>query len=89
METVGIREFKENLGRYMKRVRTGERIIISDRKKEIAIILPFEKRDRDEKIFQLIQSGIAVWNGGKPRGLPGRIISRGKSVSEAVIEDRR
>ena len=89
METVGIRELKENLGRYMKMVRTGEKIVITDRKKEIAVIMPLGKKDEEEKIYQLIQSGIARWNGGKPEGMPVRINSRGKRVSDAVIEDRR
>ena len=89
METVGIRELKENLGRYMKMVRTGEKIVITDRKKEIAVIMPLGKKDEEEKIYQLIQSGIARWNGGKPKGMPVRTNSRGKRVSDAVIEDRR
>lgn len=89
MESIGIRELKENLSRYMKRVRTGEKIIVTDRKKEIAVIMPLEKKDKEEKIYQLIQRKIAFWNGGKPRGALSRITSKGKSVSDAVIEDRR
>ena len=89
METVGIRELKENLSRYMKKVKFGERIIVTDRKKEIAVIMPLEKESEEEKIFQLIQCGMARWSGGKPRGMSSRIASRGKSVSKAVIEDRR
>ena len=89
METIGIRELKENLSRYMKKVKSGERIIVTDRKKEIAVIMPLGKEAKGEKIFQLIQSGMACWSGGKPRGMPSRITSRGKSVSRAVIEDRR
>ena len=89
METIGIRELKDNLSRYMKRVKSGEKIIVTDRKKEIAIILPLEKKSKEEKIYQLIQRGVASWSGSKPEGMPGRIISRCKSVSDAVIEDRR
>ena len=90
METIGIREFKENLGRYMNRVRTGEKITITDRKKEIAVLIPIEKKDNEEKIYGLIKRGIASWNGGKkPKGMAVRAASRGKSVSAAVIEDRR
>ena len=89
METIGIRKLKENLSRYMKRVKTGERIIITDRNKEIAIILPLEKKPNEEKIYQLIQRGIASWSGGKPEGMPVRIVSKGDSVSGAVIENRR
>jgi prevent-host-death family protein len=89
METVGIRELKENLGRYMKKVRTGENIIITDRKKEIAVIMPLEKKPKEEKIYQLIRRGMVCWSGGKPGGMSARIVSKGKSVSSAVIEDRR
>jgi len=89
METIGKRELKDNLSRYMKRVKSGEKIIVTDRKKEIAIILPLEKKSKEEKIYQLIQRGVASWSGSKPEGMPGKIISRGKSVSDAVIEDRR
>jgi prevent-host-death family protein len=89
METIGIRELKENLSRYMKRVKTGERIIVTDRKKKIAIIMPLETNKTEEKICQMIQRGIASWSGSKPKGIPTRVVSRGKSVSDAVIEDRR
>jgi antitoxin (DNA-binding transcriptional repressor) of toxin-antitoxin stability system len=73
----------------MKKVKTGEKIVVTDRKKEIAIIMPLEKKAKEEKIYQLIQRGVARWSGGKPAGIPRRVVSRGKSVSEAVIEDRR
>ncbi len=89
METVGIRILKENLSRYMKQVKSGETIIVTDRKKEIAVIMPFEKAPKEEKIFQLIQRGMASWSGSKPSGMTSRIASRGESVSGAVIEDRR
>lgn len=90
METIGIRILKENLSRYMKQVKSGETIIVTDRRKEIAVIMPFEKAtNKEEKILQLIQRGMAFWSGGKPCGMRSRIASRGKSVSDAVIEDRR
>jgi prevent-host-death family protein len=89
METVGIRELKENLSRYLKRVRSGERIIITDRKKEVAVIIPREKDTVEDEVYQLIQMGVADWAGGKPVGMPTRIISRGDNVSDAVLEDRR
>ncbi len=90
METIGIRILKENLSRYMKQVKSGETIIVTDRKKEIAVIMPFEKAtSKEKKIFQLIQRGVASWTGSKPAGMTPRIVSGGKSVSGAVIEDRR
>ena len=49
MERIGIRELKENLGRYMNMVRSGERITITDRKKDIAVLLPIEKKTKKKK----------------------------------------
>ena len=89
METVGIRELKANLSHYLRKVKSGERLIITDRKKEVAVILPQGKEPAEERLLQLIQNGRAHWSGGKPTGMPSRIQSKGGSVSEAVLEDRR
>jgi prevent-host-death family protein len=89
METVGIRELKRNLSGYLRSVKAGKKVVITDRKKEIAVIVPFRKVDDQGKIFQLIREGVADWSGQKPRGMSARIRSKGNSVSEAVVEDRR
>ena len=89
MEVVGVRKLKENLSRYLKRVKSGERILITDRKRKMAIIVPCERETDEENALQLIQRGIVHWSGGKPTGMSSRIASKGKSVSEAVLEDRR
>ncbi len=89
MERVGIRELKENLGHYMKKIRAGEKIILTDRKKAIAIIAPLGEKSCEEKLYPLVQRDLADWSGGKPKGMRHRIASKGKSVSSAVIEDRR
>jgi prevent-host-death family protein len=89
LKTVGIRELKENLSRYLQRVKSGERIVVTDRKREVALLVPIARKTEEEKILELIQQGIAYWSGGKPKGMPSPIVSKGKRVSEAVIEDRR
>jgi prevent-host-death family protein len=89
METVGIRELKRNLSGYLRSVKAGNKVVITDRKKEIAVIVPLRTADEQGKILRLIQDGVADWSGEKPRGLSTRVRSTGKSVSEAVVEDRR
>lgn len=89
METVGVRELKENLSRYLKRVKSGESIVVTYRKKEIAVIVPSGSETDEEKLLQLIQRGVAHWSGDKPKGMRSRIVSSGENVSEAVLEDRR
>ncbi len=89
VKTVGVRELKANLSRYLARVKSGERIMVTHRKKEVAIIVPSGQQTDEEMALQLIQRGIAHWSGGKPKGMPSRITSRGKKVSDAVVEGRR
>ena len=89
MQTVGIRELKSGLSRYLSRVKSGERIIVTDRAKKIAIIAPFKKNSHDDKILMLMERGLIQWSGGKPEGISSRVTLKGKEVSKAVIEDRR
>ena len=89
MQTIGIRELKTNLSRYLARVKAGERIIVTDRAKEIAIISPFGYQSEDEKLLRLMERGIAQWSGGKPKGLTFGIKSKGGKVSQIVLEERR
>ena len=89
MKKVGIRELKANLSRYMSEVKSGQGITITDRNHDFALILPLGVKGVEEKLFQLLQRGIADWSGGRPRGMIHRISSKGKKVSDAVIEGRR
>jgi antitoxin (DNA-binding transcriptional repressor) of toxin-antitoxin stability system len=90
METVGVRELKENLSRYLKTIKGGEAIIVTERKRRVAILLPFETEGGEkEKVLHLVRQGMVRWSGGKPKGLKRRILVAGEKVSDAVLEDRR
>ncbi len=89
MEKVGVRKLKENLSRYPKRVKSEVRILVTDRKREVAVIVPCGRETDEDKLLELIQRGIAYWTGGKSTGIPSRIASRQKSLSDAIIEDRK
>lgn len=90
METVGVRELKSGLSRYLKRVRSGVRVTVTERGRAIATITPVDRRPDVEWAHALVVSGRARWSGGKPTGssLPAAVVN-GRSVSAAVLEDRR
>ncbi len=70
--TVGVRELKANLSRYLARVRDGgETVTITDRGKPIATLQPVED-DMVLKMKQLQALGILKWNGKKPGPVPDR-----------------
>lgn len=86
MISVGIRELKAKLSGYVNKVRLGEEIVVTDRGKEIARVIPIS-RERNA-VKRLVESGRASWTGGKPEGIRG-IKIKGKPLSKTVLEDRR
>lgn len=87
MISVGIKEFKAKLSGYIDHVRHGEEIVITDRKTEVALVIPLSKERR--LIRALMVSGKAHWRGGKPSGIKGGIVMKGPSLAETVLEERR
>jgi prevent-host-death family protein len=90
MNTVGIRELKAHLSRHLKRVRSGTRLVVTERGRAIASIQPIESRKDVDWAHALVAAGRAQWSGGKPAGgTPPVPIKKGTRVSDAVLEDRR
>ena len=89
MNTVGIRELKTHLSHHLKRVRSGARLLVTERGRLIATINPVEPPVDVDWAHQLVTQGRAHWSGGKPTGAkrPAKII--GKTASSIVLEDRR
>jgi prevent-host-death family protein len=89
MDTVGIRELKTHLSRYLKRVRSGARLLVTERGRSIATINPVEASADIDWAHQLVAEGRAHWNGGKPTGATRPATITGKTASSIVLEDRR
>jgi prevent-host-death family protein len=90
MDTVGIRELKTHLSRHLKRVRSGARLLVTERGRSIATISPVEAPADVEWAHQLVAEGRAHWNGGKPTGAKTPVTVAGRrTASSVVVEDRR
>jgi prevent-host-death family protein len=89
METVGIRELKTHLSRHLKRVRSGVRLLVTERGRSIATISPVEAPADVDWAHQLVADGHAHWNGGKPTGAGRPPKNAGRAASSIVLEDRR
>jgi prevent-host-death family protein len=88
LKTVGIRELKRGMSGYLRDVRAGEKVLITDRKKQLAVIAPLESRQESDCLRSLVEKGYVYWAEGRPGMGVSRVPSK-KSVSEAVLEDRR
>ena len=58
MASVQIADLKNNLSAYLRKVRTGEEVIICDRKSPIAKIVPLSADELDLETQELIAKGI-------------------------------
>jgi prevent-host-death family protein len=89
MDTVGVRELKARLSHYLRRVRQGRRIVVTVRRRPVALLAPAVARPEDERLGTMLRDGTATWAGGVPRGSthPARIV--GAPVAAAVVEGRR
>ena len=89
-ESVGARELKTRLGRYLRRVRGGARLVVTDRGEPIAELRPLETdgSGRDAGLAALEALGVLT----RPRNarlVPFRPLrSSGRPLSEAIREER-
>ena len=86
--TVSVRDLRNRLSEILQRVADGERIMVTDRGRPVAVMSPPDAPPEHDTIAGMVREGIASWGGGKPRGAtrPARV--RGKPVSATVLEDR-
>ncbi len=87
---VGVRAFKNGLSGYLRRVRAGQRIVVTGRGRPLAVVTGIEKAAPERQAANaLVASGIATWGGGKPTGCPNAPKPRRGSGASAVFENRR
>lgn len=82
---VGIRELRADLSRFIKRVRSGEEVVVTDRGKAVARLVPL---DGERTIDRLIREGLVTPAPNRgPRTLPKPIEGAGP-LSDLVIDGR-
>jgi prevent-host-death family protein len=96
MERVGIRELKGRLSHYLRAVRRGQALIVTQRGEPIARLVPISPTGRsglptevESRLWELTSQGLTTWN-GTPHQLPGPVaVNRSDDLlSDLVVEDR-
>ncbi len=86
--TVGIRELKAQISKYLRRVKEGQTLVITERGKPIGRIIPAEQT-LEERMLRLVEAGIVKWNGKKLEPTDPIAVNRGpRQISDLVVEDR-
>ncbi len=89
MTKVGVRQLKNQLSRYLARVRKGEVIAVTQRGREVAVLSPVQAPSVPYELAEMVSAGLAEWHGGRPSGSLRLARVRGRQVSSLIIEDRR
>lgn len=89
---VSVRELKDRLSEYLRRVESGERLVVTDRKRPIAEIGPVRQgRMTQEQWLAFLDERGELTRGKRPRRFvdhkPTRL--RGPPLSRTILENRR
>lgn len=86
MHSVGIRELKSHLSTYIDYASHGEEVVVTDRGREVALLVPITPERRE--VLGMVAEGNACWSGGKPTGLKGVKIT-GETLTDTVLAERQ
>jgi prevent-host-death family protein len=96
MEQVGVRELKNRLAHYLRSVRQGQAITVTQRGKPVARLVPIPPTahsplypDIENKLWELTSQGLLSWNGGSFQLPEPAAINRSNYLlSDLVVDDR-
>ena len=83
---VGIRELRQNLSVYIRRIRQGERFEVTDRGRPVGLLLPLA--DNLSPLERLIAEGRATRPVGNLLDLPPPMGEVSTKASDALLADR-
>lgn len=85
---VGTRELKSKLSEYLRRVKAGETITVTEHGKTIGQIIPV-KPTIEERLQAMVAAGQAEWNEQKLKPYRPKATNQGeRQLSDLVVEDR-
>ena len=88
MQQAGVRELKNRLSHYLRQVREGRVVEVTERGRLVAYLVPSRSAAAQGELGALVKQGLISWQGGKPVGLARPVRVGGKPLSRIILEDR-
>jgi len=82
--SVGVTELKARLSTYLRRVKQGGTLVITQRGKPIARILPI-RSSPEERTEELVQAGLLAWSGRRLASRHPVAVARGKETISDIL----
>lgn len=88
--SVGVRDLKDNLSRYLAIVRKGGEVVVTEHGHPIARVVPINGKARQERLAELIAAGDVSRAQRRARSVPSPVkLPNGKIITDLVKEQRR
>ena len=85
---VGVRDLKARLSEYLRAVKTGQTVIITEHGRPIGRLTPVEQ-PMETRLKALQDAGMIAWNGRKIKPIPPVAINdSNKQVADILLEMR-
>lgn len=90
MTSVGARELKNRLGRYLRQVQAGETILVTERGRPVAELRPLAPAalDLDARLQELAAQGFLRLPTRRPSLRISKVTVPGPPLSQTILEDR-
>jgi prevent-host-death family protein len=94
MERVSVSRLKDQLSAYLKKVRAGQTVTVTDRNRPVAQLIPIpHQKSENERVARLVAQGILRLPKGQALDmqefLKRRPVIENAGVLEALLEERR
>jgi prevent-host-death family protein len=85
---VGIRDLKAQLSKYLRRVKAGYTVLITERGKPVGRIIPVDQ-PLEARLQAMVEVGLLRWSGKRLQlGEPAARVRGARTVAELLLEDR-
>ena len=85
---VGVRELKSRLSHYIREVKAGRSVVITERGRPVGRIVPIGQ-PLEDRLEAMAQAGLILWSGKKLEPMAPVARVRGdRTVADLLVEDR-
>ena len=86
--TVGVRELKARLSYYVREMKAGRTITVTERGKAVGYLMP-AKTNLDDRLEAMRDAGLLSWSGKRPKlSRPTVRLKGGRSLTDIISENR-
>ena len=85
---VNIRDLKAHLSKYLRKVKEGHTILITERGKPIGRIIP-EREQIEERLARIVVAGLAKWSGKKLQPRNPTLINQSEILISDLVSEQR